>query len=137
MARHRRRALPFVVAVLLFLCLPARGLDSLDWLIADSDLVIRGRVQVVWEKRDPLTGRYDYEEASIKVYETLKGPPPAGGEIKVLRSTSHFIKSPWTDGPCLFLLVAGARATYLKSPDFLEGRYLLVDPGMRLIPLEA
>src|SRR4051812_4494473 len=112
MARHLRW-IPAVVAALFSFCWPARALDSLDWLVADSDLIVRGRCQVVWEKKDPLTGRYDYEEASIKVYETLKGPPPPGGEIKVLRSTFTNPHAPWTEGPCLFLLVEGRRATYL------------------------
>jgi hypothetical protein len=133
MARHLRCTL---VVVLLLCCFPARALDSLDWLVADSDLIIRGRVQVVWEKTDPLTGRYDYEEASIKVYETLKGSPAPGGEIKVLRCTFTHPHAEWSEGPCLFLLVEGRRATYLKSPDFLEGRYLLVDPMIRIMSLE-
>jgi hypothetical protein len=112
------------------------AIDSFDWLIADSDLIVRGRAIVVFERVDPTNRRYEWEEATIRVYETLKGPPPPGNEIKILRPTSHFRTAPWTDGSCLFLLVAGRRATYLKSPDFIEGRYLLIDPHARMISLD-
>src|SRR5438034_4826077 len=112
------------------------AIDSFDWLIADSDLIVRGRAIVVFERVDPTNRRYEWEEATIRVYETLKGPPPPGNEIKILRPTTHFRTAPWTDGPCLFLVVEGRRAVYLKSPDFIEGRYVLIDPHARLISLE-
>src|SRR5687767_14335820 len=70
------------------------AVESLDWTAADSDLIVRARQVMVVIRVDPVTRRDEWEEATLRVYETIKGRP-VEGDIKVLRSTRHFETVTW------------------------------------------
>ena len=76
-----RRALTAAVALLV----PATAVaeinvaDSVEWMVADSDLVVRARVVAVTSRRGP--GQVRYERATLQVSETFKGPASTGFEI--------------------------------------------------------
>lgn len=97
---------------LLLAAAPARAeinmADSVEWMSADADLVIRGRV--VAAKGTPVQGRLVWYDVTVKVEETLKGPRLATARF----STPHLYgESPlqWKADrtELLLYLVRGAR----------------------------
>src|SRR5688500_15386823 len=79
------RTLAWAFLVVLPSPAPARAyletVESIEWLVADADLVVRGRLVQVG---DDVHGDWiGWRRAVIEVLETIKGQPVPGGRVTV------------------------------------------------------
>ena len=83
--------------------------ESIEWVVADSDRVVVGKVVNV--KRVVGKGTQPYELATVEVSKTLKGPP-AGQVAFLLPSYGEPVARQWLQSgvPSLFCLVSIRRS---------------------------
>lgn len=130
-----------ILAVLLIL-VPATAAaeinmaDSIEWITADSDLVVRGKVTAVSKRRGP--GDVVWFDVTFGVAETLKGAPRRSVKLAV-RHLHGATPADWRakKRELLLFLVDSARRTaddrdYAKAPFALrprDGAAMILGPG--------
>ncbi len=96
--------------------------ESIEWMVADSDLIVRGTISQVVEEKGPYS--VVWEKSTVKVHETLKGRKQQ--EITfIFRNVAYpHCPSNWKkEGAELLLFLVNSR------------RYVSLDPGYEKVPL--
>jgi hypothetical protein len=113
--------------------------ESLEWQVADSDLVVRGTVAHV--VHEPGNGTRVWERVTIDVVEVIKGPKLGEVTFSDVRFSDHDFEHPW-DRPGRELLLFLVRTDGLRpaehpkrSPGFGRCPYTLRWP-MRAICMD-
>jgi hypothetical protein len=103
--------------------------ESIEWVVADSDRVVVGKVVKV--KRVLGKGRQPYELATVEVSRTLKGPP-TGQVTFLLPNYGEPVARQWLESgvPSLFCLVS-IRRSRIKDPPISGVEWALRAEGDR------
>ena len=101
------------------------GGESLEWIVADSDLIVRGRITDVQTKK--AGGQVVWETATVQVEETIKGPKSNLATFAVRHFGSGEAPSVWKQENVELLLFLVGSKRYV--PD--DRLYELTDLALR------
>jgi hypothetical protein len=139
---------PILLALGLFaICANAEinGADTIQWMTADSDVVVIGSVRGATERQGKSSGIYS--DMTIRVTETLKGAPRDTLQVTMARSTWEK-PEPWmTDrSEVMFFMLNSSRMVTLDLKDYANtpfalwggsrGVYVLGDSKMKAYTIE-
>ena len=98
--------------------------DSLEWMVADSDLVVRGRVIAVTSTRGP--GQVVYERVRVRIDETFKGPASQTVEVLIRDFAPLGHASRWrADRTELILFLVDSKRRVADDPKYATAAFAL------------
>jgi hypothetical protein len=113
-----------------------RGAETIEWMVADADLVVVGRVVALRE--DGADHWNAWSAATIGVSETLKGPASAGHTVRLVGAgeCAEFEDARQAGTPVLVFLVESTRRT-VTGDGYRRFGYALRDARPSLLILDA